>query len=80
MSWNENQPCCFEIYADGHGRPSRIYIKFAGNRPSLLPAKQIGALYLNLRPGLDWGQAEEAMKVLKKAITGLGVRHLAPGE
>jgi hypothetical protein len=67
MPWCEILPCRFETTDDGYGRPSLIHPEFNGRNPSLLPAKQIGAVYLVLRP-------------LNKDVMALGVRHLAAGE
>jgi len=79
MPCYENQPCRFENTADGLGQPSLVHMEFSGNNSSLLPAKQIGALYFMLRPGLSWSEAEAVAEELNKAIKALGIRHLAAG-
>jgi len=57
-----------------------LHIEFSGREPSLLPEKQIGSVYFELRPGLSWSEAEAVAEELNKAIKALGARHLAAGE
>ncbi len=80
MPWYEIQPRRFEITPNGRGEPSLLHMEFSGGRPSLLPTKQIGAVYFELRPGIDWAAAEAVVKELNSAVRAMCVRHTAAGE
>jgi hypothetical protein len=80
MPWYENQPCRFEVTPNGLGKPSMLHMEFSGGKPSLLPEKQIGAVYFELRPGIGWAEAEIVAEELNKGVRAMCVRHLAAGE
>jgi hypothetical protein len=80
MPWYELQTCRFEITNDGFGRPMLVHPEFSRKKPSLLPAKQIGTVYFELRPGLSCAEAKAVVEALNKGIIAIGIRHLAAGE
>jgi hypothetical protein len=80
MPWYECQPCSFEVTPNGLGEPSMLHMEFSGRKPSLLPEKQIGSVYFELRPGLSWSEAEAVVEQLNKVVRAMCVRHLAAGE
>jgi hypothetical protein len=80
MPWFENQPCRLVVTPDGHGQPYLLHMEFNGKNPSLLPAKQIGSVYFELRRGLCWREVEATVEEFNKVIRALCIRHSASGE
>ena len=75
MSLTERRRCSFELYPDGEGRPSHVYINLADEKGSLLEHKMIGRLFLGLRDNVSLQAADALVKSLNDKFAVFCVNH-----
>jgi hypothetical protein len=78
--WSEFHKLRFTVYQDVEGEPNRVYLEWDDKSSTLLQQKQIPRLYMTLKKGASWDEANQLCARLSTMVSDLCIVHLAGGE